>query len=100
MREFEDALVLLLLLIGGSALGIAAWPALSKRDRSMGLRLLTSLVKASSEVVDSGSRGFAVEPGQFARLEGDLQGFQLADPFSGVFMVSSGRLRNSLVEIS
>lgn len=41
MREFEDALVLLLLLIGGSALGIAAWPALSKRDRSMGLRLLT-----------------------------------------------------------
>jgi hypothetical protein len=79
MSELSDATVLLLILLGGSALGVLVRPFLSERHRSqettdlirlvvtmlvtfaaLVLGLLTSSVKASFDEVDNDLRSFAV----------------------------------------
>ncbi len=79
MDEVWDSAVLLLILLGGSALGVMARPFLSERHRSaettdlirlvvtmlvtfaaLVLGLLTSSVKASFDGIDDDLRGFAV----------------------------------------
>jgi hypothetical protein len=80
MSELGDAVILLLLLLGGSVLGMAVRPLLSERHRSrettdliqlvmtmlvtfaaLVLGLLTSSVKTSFDTVDSDLRTFAIE---------------------------------------
>ncbi len=80
MSELWDALALMLILIAGTALGVAVRPLLSEHHRSrettdliqlvitmlvtfaaLVLGLLTSSVKASFDGVDSDLRGFAVQ---------------------------------------
>jgi len=80
MREFAEVGLLLLLLLGASALGIAVRPLLSEHHRSrettdlvqlvgtmlvtfaaLVLGLLTSSVKASFDGIDNDLRGLAVE---------------------------------------
>jgi hypothetical protein len=107
MNEFEDAAVLLLLLVGGSALGVTVRPFLSERHRSrettdliqlvvtmlvtfaaLVLGLLTSSVKASFDSVDDDLRTFAI---QLIQLDRSLQQYGgEADPARALLRAYTG----------
>ena len=91
MSELSDAMVLLLILLCGSALGVFVRPLLSERHRSqettdlirlvvtmlvtfaaLVLGLLTSSGKASFDTVDNDLRGFAI---QLIQLDRSLRQF-------------------------
>jgi len=86
MSEAADAAIMLLILLGGSALGVFVRPFLSERHRSqettdlirlvvtmlvtfaaLVLGLLTSSVKASFDGVDDDLRSFAIQVIQLDR---------------------------------
>jgi Protein of unknown function (DUF4239) len=89
MSELTDALIMLLILLGGSALGVFVRPFLSEHHRSqettdlirlvitmlvtfaaLVLGLLTSSVKASFDLVDNDLRSFSINLIQLDRLLG------------------------------
>ncbi len=87
MSELSDAAILLVILLGGSALGVLVRPFLSEHHRSaettdlirlvvtmlvtfaaLVLGLLTSSVKSSFDVVDNDLRSFSINLIQLDRL--------------------------------
>ncbi len=111
MSELADAAILLLLLIGGSALGVRVGPVLSDHHRSPEaadlIRLVVTTLMTSDRlrqlwleraaqplVLYDDLLGCAVD-----RL-GDLRDPQLDTPFSGAFLASSRPMRDALTEMS